>query len=81
MEIYKIISKPTPQELSVEEMSFVVEAFIKEKTGKEVTINLMKGLNEMMPGIILQQLYLREVNALMLAFNHAAEFYHKKEQI
>lgn len=80
MEIQDIINKTNLQQA---EMEFVVESYIKEKTGKEVKINIMnhpilrampKEFMGLAGGVIIQ----KELQLLDKAYLVACEYFFKK---
>ena len=63
-------------ELSTEEMVFVVQEFIKEKKDRVVDINLLKGLNSQDPFFTLK--YSGQLNMLDQAYNKSCEYFFEK---
>ena len=74
MNLRQIVSRPRNLPFDNEEMTFVVESYIKEKTGKSVDINLQKDL-ENVPEIMRAMLYRQECTKLMAAFCVAQNYY------
>lgn len=70
MNTKEIINK---NELSTEEMVFVVQEFIKEKKGVDININLLKGLHPQNPLFALK--YSGQISMLDKAYDKALAFF------
>ncbi len=76
MEINEIVSRNTGSNYTVDEMSYVVEQYIKEKKGVEVNINLEKNINTSTQHG--QFAYLSQVSSLDNAFSYACKYFLRK---
>lgn len=74
MNIEDIIHKPSPARISIKEMTFVIEQYIKEKKGRDVTINLERGLPPR-ASLIFGHLYQSQLKKLNNAFSTASEYF------
>ncbi len=73
MNLKEIVNRPTKFAYNNEEMQFVVESYIKDKTGKSVDINLTKGLNK--SSVMFIPMYQNQCVKLMEAFCVAQNYY------
>ena len=73
--ILKIIDK---EEVHVKELEEVVAAYIKEKTGEEVSIDVTKGIDMQHP--FASPMYQAQLQKLMKAYEIASIYFKQKEQ-
>ena len=76
MTIEDIIHKASPARISVNEMEFVIKAYIKEKKGRDIDINLERGLNRRHP--MFNPVYQQQLGKLNKAFSIASEYFINK---
>lgn len=70
MTTIEIITQPSPQNLSVEDMCQVVEEYIYLRKGKNVRINL----EAKVPATVWEDFYMIQVSKLTAAFDVAAKW-------
>ena len=70
MDLQEIIARPVQAVFTVEELSYVVQEYIKAKKNREITINLKKGL-EHLPQQFQTAMYGGQVSKLHKAFDVA----------
>lgn len=76
MEVKEIISRKNGEQMSQEEMSFVIQEYIKEKKGKVVYLNLMKGLDQRSP--LFEIMFTRQWGLMQRAFGRAQQYFSNK---
>jgi len=74
MNLREIVQRLNHLPFDNDEMIFVVESYIKEKTGRNVDINLTKDLSGV-PKLMFAMLYTQECTKLMSAFCVAQNYY------
>lgn len=78
MNLQEIINRPDGANFEVQELAFVVEKYIEQKKGREVRINLTKGLHPRHP--FFRNMYYSQVKKLMVAYS-VAESYFKQQNL
>lgn len=76
MNVIEIVSRPSPQIVSQDEMEYVVEQYIKERKGADVKIDIEKGINR--NSILARGLLLRQLKMLEQAFDEASSYFIQK---
>lgn len=66
-------------EPSIEEMRFLVEQYVKEKKGRDVSINLEKYVSAS-DGMIGRMSYGNQLDLLVTAYNSASKYFCKKHE-
>tara|TARA_R110000803_G_scaffold16197_2_gene44431 strand:- start:3492 stop:3719 length:228 start_codon:yes stop_codon:yes gene_type:complete len=75
MDVEEIISRPNGSVYSEEEMAAVVERYIKERKGVNVSVNIKKHLRPDMP--FMDRFYGAQVSKLVDAFNISVAYLNK----
>ena len=74
MNLREIVQRPKNLPFDNDEMVFVVENYIKDKTGKKVDINILKDLHNI-HRFAFEPMYVQECTKLMSAFCVAQNYY------
>ncbi len=76
MNLQEIINRPNNSTFETKELEFVVESYIKDKKGVDVSINITKGVP--INNMFTQHIFAAQVEKLNTAFDYAQKHYLNK---
>lgn len=76
MEIKEILTRPSPAVYTVEELQFAIEQYILKKKNQNVTIDIFKGMPDVLNQNEIMHMHLQH-QMLLSAFNDVQTNYYK----